>query len=145
MVLRQSSHIHSLENQFYKNMTANNDKILCVRYKLYIKIIQKSLQAFFHKIWRLDGWVWVAAGHVVMEGRPACWRAGGPSDFVGPYDLWGRSVYILISTVRVRTWTRFFLERIDLRFFITEWKSLLGNPLKNKLWQLSFNHKTSNP
>ena len=35
---------------------------------LYIvhKIIQKSLQAFFHKIWRLDGWVWVAAGHVVL-------------------------------------------------------------------------------
>ena len=53
-VVHQTPTIHSLENQFYKNMTANNDKILCVRYILYIEIIQKSLQAFFHNILRLD-------------------------------------------------------------------------------------------
>ena len=42
-MLHQSPNIHRLENQFYKNARANNDKILCVRYILYIKIIQKSL------------------------------------------------------------------------------------------------------
>ena len=38
LMLHQSPNIHSLENQFYKNMAAKNDKILCVRYILYMKL-----------------------------------------------------------------------------------------------------------
>ena len=47
LMLHQSPNIHSLENQFYKNMTAKNDKILCVRCILYIQLSRSLYNRFF--------------------------------------------------------------------------------------------------
>ena len=50
VVVLQTPTIHSLENQFYNNMTAKNDKILYMGYILYRQLSRSLYKRLFYKI-----------------------------------------------------------------------------------------------